>query len=149
MIVLPFAFNYLGLGALTAQILRWARWPALFVVVAFGLAVLYRYGPSRAEPRWRWITWGGALAALLWLAASVLFSWYAANFGNYNKTYGSLGAIIGFMVWMWLSTIVILLGAEIDAEMEHQTLRDTTSGPPKPLGRRGATVADTIGPAQD
>jgi membrane protein len=74
-----------------------------------------------------------------------LFSWYAENFGSYNKTYGSLGAVVGFMVWMWLSTIVILLGAEIDAEMEHQTVRGTTTGRPRPLGVRGATMADTVG----
>jgi membrane protein len=89
----------------------------------------------------------GALASIMWLAASILFSWYAANFGSYNETYGSLGAAIGFMMWIWLSTIVILLGAELDAEMEHQTARDTTEGPPRPLGVRGATMADTVGEA--
>jgi len=83
------------------------------------------------------------------LAASILFSWYAANFGSYNKTYGSLGAAIGFITWIWLSTIVVLLGAELVAEMEHQTARDTTTGPPKPLGTRGAAMADTVGAAQD
>jgi YihY family inner membrane protein len=78
------------------------------VLVAFGLTLIYRYGPSRTEPRWQWITWGGAFAAITWLAASALFSWYAANFGTFNKIYGSLGAIVGFMMWMWLSMIVIL-----------------------------------------
>ena len=104
--------------------------------------------PSRQKPRWRWITWGSAIAALLWLAASALFSWYAANFGKFNETYGSLGAVIGFMMWLWISAIVILLGGEIDAEMEHQTARDTTTGPPKPMGMRGAEMADTVGAAQ-
>jgi membrane protein len=110
--------------------------------------VLYRYGPSRAEARWRWITWGSAFATVAWIAASVLFSWYVANFGSYNKTYGSLGAIIGFMTWIWISIIVVLVGAKLDAEMEHQTARETTAGQPKPLGTRGARMADTVGPAQ-
>jgi membrane protein len=85
------------------------------------------------------------LAAGGWLAFSLLFSWYAENFGSYNKTYGSLGAVIGFMTWMWLSTIVVLVGAKLDAEIEHQTARDTTTGEPRPLGVRGAHMADTIG----
>ena len=78
-----------------------------------------------------------------------LFSWYVANFGSYNKTYGSLGAIIGFMTWIWISIIVVLVGAKLDAEMEHQTARETTAGQPKPLGMRGARMADTVGPAQE
>ena len=84
----------------------------------------------------------------MWLAASVLFSWYAANFGNFNKTYGSLGAVIGFMTWMWLSIIVVLVGAKLNAELEHQTSRDSTTGRPKPLGLRGAKMADTVGAVQ-
>jgi membrane protein len=84
----------------------------------------------------------------MWLAASALFSWYTANFGSFNKTYGSLGAIIGFMTWMWVSTIVVLVGAKLNAEIEHQTARESTVGPPYQLGRRGATMADTVGPAQ-
>jgi membrane protein len=87
------------------------------------------------------------VASFLWLVASLLFSWYAENFGSYNETYGSLGAAIGFMMWIWISTVVILLGAELDAEMEHQTARDTTEGRPRPLGARGATMADTVGEA--
>ena len=133
-------------GALIVQI---GRWPVLFVVVAFGLALVYRFGPSRRKPQWRWVSWGRAFAGVAWIAVSILFSWYAAKFGSYNKTYGSLAAIIVFMVWMWLSTAVILIGAELDAEMEHQTARDTTTGRRKPLGSRGATMADTVGPAQD
>ena len=122
-----------------------ARWPVVLLCVAVALAFIYRYGPSRADPRWRWVTWGSGFAALAWLVASALFSWYAANFGNFNKTYGSLGAIIGFMTWMWLSVIVILVGAKLNAETEHQTARESTVGEPKPLGRRGAKMADTVG----
>jgi membrane protein len=146
-VVLPIALKYLGLSDFGDLLLRIGRWPALFIVVTVMLAVIYRYGPSRETPRWRWITWGSALAAILWLAASALFSWYAANFGKFNETYGSLGAVIGFMTWLWISAIVILIGAELDAEMEHQTARDTTTGAAKPMGARGARMADTLGPA--
>ena len=147
-VVVPVALNYVPLPGITSVILKVARWPILFVLVACTLSVLYRYAPSRAEPQWRWITWGSVLATIIWLGASVLFSWYAANFGSYNKTYGSLGAIIGFMTWIWLSIIVVLVGAQLNAEIEHQTARQSTSGPSKPLGARGAKMADTIGPAQ-
>jgi membrane protein len=133
----------------TALIARIVRWPVLFIIIAVGLAFVYRYGPSRAEPQWRWITWGSAFAAIAWMAISIAFSWYAANFGSYNKTYGSLAAIVVFMTWLWLSITVILIGAELDAEMEHQTARDTTTSAGKPLGRRGAKMADTVGQAQD
>ena len=147
-VVVPVALKYIGLSKATDLLLCLGRWPAMFVVLTLALAVIYRYGPSREAPRWRWITWGSALAAILWLGISALFSWYASSFGNFNETYGSLGAVIGFMTWLWISAIVILLGAELDAEMEHQTVRDTTTGSPKPMGARGARVADTAGAAQ-
>jgi membrane protein len=146
-LVLPIALKYIGLSDFADLLLRIGRWPALFIIITVALAFVYRYGPSREAPRWRWITWGSALAAILWLAASALFSWYAADFGKFNETYGSLGAVIGFMTWLWISAIVILIGAELDAEMEHQTARDTTTGVAKPMGARGARVADTLGPA--
>jgi membrane protein len=118
-VVLPISFHYLGLDTALEQVLRLGRWPLIWLVVALGLAVLYRFGPTDSlDPKWRWITWGSASASLLWLAASVLFSWYAANFGNYNKTYGSLGAAIGFMTWMWISAAVFIMGAEFNAEIE-------------------------------
>jgi len=129
-------------------VLNLARWPVLALVVALGLACIYRWGPSRDTPQWRWITWGSAVAAVGWLIASAVFSYYAANFGTFNKTYGSLGAVIGFMLWIWISGIVILLGAKLNAETEHQTARDSTEGHPKPLGKRGAKMADTVGAAQ-
>jgi membrane protein len=111
------------------------------------VAALYRWGPSRARAQWRWITPGSVLTVVVWLIASLLFSWYVANFGSYNTTYGSLGAIIGFMTWVWISVIILIVGAEINSEIEHQTARDTTTGPEKPLGARGATMADTVGKA--
>jgi membrane protein len=146
--VLPVALNFIVLPDVTDLLLRIARWPALLIIVAFALALIYRFGPSREAPRWRWISWGSIAAAFLWLAGSVLFSFYATNFGNFDATYGSLGAVIGFMTWMWISAIVILLGAELNAEIEHQTLCDTTTGGPKPLGTRGAHMADSVGAAR-
>ncbi|UPK34227.1 YihY/virulence factor BrkB family protein [Bradyrhizobium sp. 186] len=147
-VVIPVALNFIGLSNFADLMLRIARWPAMFVAVTLALAAIYRYRPSRQTPRWRWVTWGSALAALLWIAASGLFSWYAASFGKFNETYGSLGAVIGFVTWLWISAIVILIGAELDAEMEHQTMRDTTTGSPKPMGKRGPRMADTVGQAR-
>ena len=143
-VVVPVIIQSVGLSE-NAWWLALLRWPALFIVVLFGLAMLYRYGPSRDAPRWRWVTPGGILAAFLWLAGSLLFSWYVANFGSYNKTYGSLGAAIGFMTWIWISTTIVLLGAQMNAEMEHQTAKDTTVGRPEPMGSRDAKMADSVG----
>jgi len=149
LIGLPIVLDYLWLPSFSKILLNLLRWPLLFCIGAFALAIIYRFGPSRHHARWRWITWGSAGAIIAWIAASLLFSWYTANFGSYNTTYGSLGAVIGFMTWMWISAIVLLLGAEINAEMERQTVRDTTVGGDKPLGERGAWVADTMGEAPD
>src|SRR5262249_810151 len=122
-VVLPIVLDYVGL--ITGdQLIRWLRWPALLIAVMLGLSLVYRFGPSRSEVHWHPITWGSAIATVLWIVASVLFSWYAADFGSYNKTYGSLGAVIGFMIWIWISSIVILLGAEIDAELERRAPGD-------------------------
>ena len=147
-VAIPIVLNFLGLGSGLEWLIFLGRWPLLLVIVVLGLAVLYRYGPSRDTAQWAWVTPGSLVAAGLWLVASLLFSWYASNFGSYNETYGSLGAVIGFMTWIWLSAIVVLLGAEINAETEHQTAHDTTEGPPQPMGARGATMADTVGKAQ-
>jgi membrane protein len=113
LIALPIVLDYLWLGSVSKFLLNFLRWPLLFCIGAFALAVIYRYGPSRTEARWRWLSWGSGGATVAWVAASLLFSWYAANFGSYNKTYGSLGAVTGFMTWMWISAIVLLLGAEV------------------------------------
>ena len=143
-VVMPAVFAFLGLGeGTTGRIVQLARWPVLLIGVMFALAVLYRVGPSRDRPAWAWVTWGSALAAVVWLVGSLVFSWYVSNFGSYNETYGSLGAVIGFMTWIWLTSIVVLVGAELNAELEHQTARDTTVGPTKSLGQRGAAKADT------
>jgi membrane protein len=144
MTVVPVAADYLGLSSGMETILRIGRWPLLLIIASLAIAVIYRYGPSRDKAKWRWITPGSVLAAVLWLILSLAFSWYAENFGSYNKTYGSLGAVVGFMTWLWLSTIVILLGAKLNAEIEHQAARDSTEGLPHPLGERGAKMADAV-----
>jgi membrane protein len=146
-VVVPVVLDVLGLGDSLAWLVSLARWPLLLLAVLFVLACLYRFGPSRERPQWRWVTWGSAFAGVAWLVGSILFSWYVSNFGNYNETYGSLGAVIAFMTWLWLSTTLVLIGAEINAEMEHQTARDTTAGAPRPRGERGARMADDIGKA--
>ena len=130
------------------QLLHATTTPLLLVLAAVALAAIYRYGPSRTEARWQWLSVGSAAAAIGWLITSALFSWYIAHFGAYNATYGSLGAAVGMMMWMWISAIVILLGGELNAEIEHQTAHDSTVGAEKPLGERGAVMADTIGAAR-
>ena len=148
-VVLPLLLGYVGLGGKSELLLSLLRWPILLIGILIGLAVLYRYGPSRREPRWRWLSVGSIFATGAWLASSALLSWYLANFANYDATYGSLGAAIGLMTWMWVSTIVILVGAELNSEIEHQTARDSTVGGEKPLGARGAAMADTVGAAAE
>jgi membrane protein len=148
-VVLPVLLNYVGLTDFSEILLRVLRWPALLLLIITGLALLYRFGPSRAEPRWEWLSVGSVAAAVAWLVASALLSWYLANFANYDATYGSLGAAIGLMMWLWISTIVILFGAELNSEIEHQTARDSTIGDDKPLGARGAAMADTVGAASN
>ncbi|MFH1340057.1 MAG: YihY/virulence factor BrkB family protein [Pseudomonadota bacterium] len=146
-VALPLALDHLGLARESKVIVSLARWPLMFVILLMALAILYRFGPSRRAARWEWLSVGTLAAALLWIAGSSLLSWYLSNFGNYDATYGSLGAAIGLMMWMWMSAVIVLCGAELNAEIEHQTARDSTVGRPKPLGARGAVMADTLGAA--
>ena len=143
-VAVPTVLNFIGLGGATEWIIRIARWPVLAAIVTLLLAVLFRYGPCRAKPRWRWVSWGAGAATLLWLVASIGFSIYISNFADYNKTYGSLGAGVILLLWLYIGAYAILMGAELDAEMEHQTMKDTTEPPEKPMGNRGAYVADTV-----
>ncbi len=140
--------KWLGVELGTSLIVKYARWPTLLLVVILALSVLYRFGPSRDAAKWRWLTIGSAFAAISWLAGSALLSYYLSNFANYDATYGSLGAAIGLMMWLWLTVIVVLVGAELNAEIEHQTAKDTTVGADRPLGTRGAIMADTVGAAK-
>jgi membrane protein len=131
--VAPKLLSFLGLPGMS-ELVNYGRWPVMLVVASLMIAVIYRFGPSRNQARWKWISPGSIFAAVIWIAASLLFSWYTSHFGSYNKTYGSLGAAIGFMTWIWISTMVILIGAKINAELEHQTANDTTVGEPAPPG---------------
>jgi membrane protein len=146
-VVLPVVLGYIHLDTKIEQSLTWGRWPILLLATITVFALLYRFGPARVQARWRWITWGSVFSATAWIGGSALFSWYVSSFGNYNATYGSLGAVIGFMTWIWISIVIVLIGGEFNAEMELQTKRDTTIGPEKPIGTRGADVADKIGQA--
>jgi membrane protein len=147
-VAVPIVLTHIGLGGITDALFRIARWPLLVVMMLLGLAVLYRFGPSRQTPQWRWLSVGSVVATLTWLAGSALLSYYLTHYANYDATYGSLGAAIGLMIWMWMSTIVVLVGAELNSEIEHQTTVDSTESGGKPLGQRGAQVADTIGEAK-
>lgn len=142
---LPALLKVIGLPKSVETALLLIRWPLLAMFVMFGLAVLYRFGPSREKPRWQWVSWGAAAATFLWLLGSVLFSWYVSSFASYNETYGTLGAVVILLMWFYLSAYAVLVGAELNAEMEHQTARDTTERRGAPLGARGAYVADTVG----
>jgi membrane protein len=128
----------------TASVLRWLLLAALLIV---GLAVLYRYAPDRDQPKWSWVSWGSGIATLLWVLASIGFSIYATFFGNYNKTYGALAGVIILMFWLFLTALVVLVGAELNTEMELQTAKDTTAGPERPLGERQAHAADHVAAA--
>lgn len=144
-LAVPLLLERLHLGSVAEPLIQLGRWPVLLLVLAAGLAALYRFGPSRDQAQWRWVSPGAVVAVLVWIAASLGFSWYVANFEDYDKTYGTLGAVIGLMMWMWISATIILVGAELNAESERQTYRDTTRGPPVPIGMRGADVADRKG----
>jgi membrane protein len=143
--LLPAAFSWFGFGEQGRFIVSIARWPALALGALIGLAVLYHFAPNRTRPRWRWVSVGAVVATLLWIGASLLLSLYVSNFGNYDATYGALAGVVVLMLWMYVSSLVILVGAEINSEIEGQTAEDSTVGPEKPIGRRGAVKADRLG----
>jgi membrane protein len=141
--VAPVVLNAVPLGPLGTVLAQVVRWVILVALIVLGLGVLYRVGPDRDPPKFRWVSVGSVVAAVLWLLGSVGLSLYVNYFGNYNKTYGALAGVIVLMLWFFLSSYIVLLGAEINSEAEYQTERDSTIGEPKPMGQRGAVVADT------
>lgn len=141
-VAVPVLLEAIYLGAVAEPLIWIGRWPAVLLVLVAGLSLLYRFGPSRHQAQWRWVSPGALIAATVWIAASAGFSWYVANFEDYDKTYGTLGAVIALTMWMWLSAIIVLIGAEFNAESERQTYVDTTTGAPMPMGLRGADAAD-------
>ena len=147
LVVLPGLLPLVGFGAAAQWAARIGGFVLIGLLLGAGLAALYRWGPSRHAAQWRWITPGAVLAIVVILVASGLFTWYVASFGSYNTTYGSLGAIFGLMTWLWITSIIVIAGAELNSEVEHQTRQDTTTGKPRPMGSRGAVMADTVGTA--
>jgi membrane protein len=144
-VVTPIVLQALGLGGVLEGFLAGLRWVVLWLLVVFGLSVVYRYAPNREKAQWRWVTSGSAVAATLWIIGSLLFSLYVQNFAAYGETYGTLGGVVVMLMWFFLSGFVVVLGAEINSELERQTERDTTAGRPQRMGRRGAHSADTLG----
>ena len=145
-VAVPVVLAFIPLGPAAEIVVLVLRWVLLFAVAVLGLAVLYRYAPDRKGARWRWVTPGSLIASTLWLIGSALFAVYVRNWGSYGETYGALGGVIVLLMWFYLSGYIVILGAEINSEMERQTKKDTTTGQPKPLGERGAYSADTVGP---
>ena len=144
LIAAPVIFERLGFSG-AAVIWIPLRWLTVLAVTALAFAMLYRFGPCRAQPQWRWVIWGSVFGAAAWLIGSLGFSLYVNTIAHYDATYGPLGAVIAFMVWMWFSIMTVLVGAELNAEIEHQTAIDSTTGPEMPMGERGAAMADTVG----
>jgi membrane protein len=125
--IMPIAFHSLGLGENVENLEALVRWPASLLLAVVWLSIVYRVGPSRSNARWRWVTWGSGFAAVLLVVASMVFTWYVAEFNSYDRMYGSLGAVVGFMTWLWLSVVLVLLGAEVDAAMGSGS--DQENGP--------------------
>lgn len=141
--VLPAVLGNLGLGQVGELAVRIGTWPTLAILAMAGLALLYKVSPDRDDPRFRWTSWGAVIATLLWLVGSGAFTLYVENFGDFGATYGTFAGIIVLMLWLLLTSFIVLLGAEINAEIERQTRHDTTVGEPAPIGHRGANAADT------
>jgi membrane protein len=139
---IPAMIAWIGLHPVVRALLVVLPWLVLVAVLMIGFATIYRFGPSRARAKFRWITPGAGVAAVVWVLASVGFSYYVSHFGSYNETYGSLGAVVSLLFWLYISALITILGAEIDAEIEQQAMHDTTTGAPLEMGSRGALVAD-------
>jgi membrane protein len=146
---LPRLLEETALGDAARTAIELARWPLLLVGFAVGCSILYRVAPDRDDAKWRWVSWGAGLATVLWIVGTLAFSFYTSNFGSYNETYGSLAGIIVLMLWLLLTAASVVLGAELNAELERQTRRDSTRDRPRPMGRRGAEAADTLGATRE
>jgi membrane protein len=141
-IFFPLLIKNIGLTLQIENILTWFRWVLLGIILVLTLSMVYKFAPNRRSPRLRWVSWGALLGSLVWLAGSMLFSWYVSNFGSYDDLYGSFAAVAILLLWLFLTAFIVLMGAEINSEMEHQTRYDTTIGPEKPMGERNAHHAD-------
>jgi membrane protein len=146
-VAIPVALKFLGTSPALQIVADVLRFVVLWGVAMLGLAVVYRFAPAREHPQWRWVSWGSAIAATLWIVASALFAYYVQTFASYGKTYGALGSVIALIMWFYISSLIVVVGAETNAEMERQTYKDTTVRRGAPLGQRGAYAADTVGPS--
>lgn len=146
-VAIPVALRVLGTRPWVQIAVEILQWVLLWLFAAVGLAFVYRYAPAREPARWHWVSWGSAIASTLWLAASALFAVFVRTFADYGKTYGALGGVVALLMWFYISGVIVVLGAEINAEMERQTKKDTTEGVEAPMGQRGAYAADTVGPS--
>jgi len=144
-VAVPIALELVPLGDFAQTVIMVVRWALLWLIAVFGMAIVYRFAPDRHEPKWKWLSWGSAIAATLWLVGSLLFAIYARSSASYGETYGALGGVVVLLLWFYLTGYSLVLGAEINSEMERQTKEDTTSGPRKPMGEREAHAADTVG----
>ncbi|MCO4785032.1 MAG: YihY/virulence factor BrkB family protein [Marinomonas atlantica] len=140
--ILPIVLNLVGLKDSLDLLIKLISWPLLACIFHFALVLLYRYAPHRKVAKWRWITLGSLFATVLWIVASIGFSFYVSHFASYNETYGSLGGVVIMLMWLFISAYIVILGAVINAATEQQTSKDSTIGPPKEIGKRGAYVAD-------
>ncbi|WP_300437761.1 YihY/virulence factor BrkB family protein [Christiangramia sp.] len=141
-IFFPLLVKNIGLNSGLENILTWLRWVILGIILILTLSMVYKIAPNRTNPKFRWVSWGAILGTIFWLAGSMAFSWYVSNFGSYDDLYGSFAAVAILMLWLFLTAFIVLIGAEINSEMEHQTAFDTTIGAEKPLGERNAWHAD-------
>ncbi len=143
-VIIPAIFSFITEKSFGARLVLWLRWPIAYAAVVTSLGILYRLGPSRRGAKVRWLSPGALFTTAIWMLASAALSFYVSTFGDYQATYGALGAVVVLMLWFWISTLVVLIGARLNAEMEYQTRADTTTGPERPMGRRGAFVADNV-----
>ncbi|TBW30289.1 YihY/virulence factor BrkB family protein [Gramella sp. KN1008] len=148
-IFFPLLIDKLGLPQMLERTLTWLRWVILGFILISALSIVYKIAPNRRSPQFKWVSWGAVMGTLLWLAGSMLFSWYVSNFGSYDDLYGSFAAVAILMLWLFLTAFIVLMGAEVNSEMEHQTRHDTTIGKPRPMGERQAYHADRCAVDQD
>lgn len=141
-IFFPLLIEKLGLAPQVEHMLTWIRWVLLGIILVLSLSMVYKFAPNRRSPKLRWVSLGALIGTIFWLAGSMLFSWYVSNFGSYDDLYGSFAAVIILMLWLFLTAFIVLMGAEINSEMEHQTRHDTTIGIERPMGKRNAHHAD-------
>lgn len=144
-LAVPVALSFVDLGDMLEPLILMLSFIFIAVLTVLGLSVLYRYGPSRDAPKWSWASVGAIVGSALWLIGSAGFAYYVKTFGSYNESFGSLAGVVIMLTWLWLSAFIILLGAELNAEMEAQTRRDTTQGQDLPMGARDAEKADNLG----